>query len=837
MTSCSVDLLQLLDEDVSYVIPPWHRRYCWRQSNIKRFVEDILATSDADPSRSHYAGTLLTVSQAGRAEGVNFVHVVDGYQRLTTVSILLACIAEQLKHRYGRSEQTLETIQRLLIAHDPSGEMHFKLRLEGSDGDEYRSGYYGNCKGRGIVAQAWRTSRRLVENNGATQLLSSLERLRVVEISLDQRDDDPQQIFETLNSTGRPLLESEKIKNWLLMDLEEHSQREIEDRCWKRIEQLLGAEHKPERIDVFLRDVMRWRTGQTRGVDKTYDQFRRWALKDGYPDRRHLCAELAELAELYGIVTGTGKGGSGRSPGRSELKLARELRHLRSLGFDVHCPFTLRLLAEAKTTPLIETSIERLADVIAGIGTWMTRHWIAGRQMSGMEVAVAKLAHEAGPSPEAEDYVEHWLDRIQALQDPRTYIPDDDTVRVGIRERAAYGGANTQPTRAILCELMDAEHRGKTPSRDRLNVEHIMPERLSEEWSSYLGDNAEKIHQKHCDNFANLTLIEAPVPNADARTFAEKQSVYIQSEIGITQRIAHANVWNEMAIARRADELACRALERWPWPNTWTLAAFSWQLDDGPLYSEDSGEQMVLNVMAALLSLSPANAERLKDEAVSTGSHSANRYPLGTTVGSTEQRVVPGHYDWVLSPYAPDPEAYAERCRKLGKQCGVTVQVTIEGDGATTPQAFWKFFAKNTTDLWELKQTCRRGHQWTASCNKFGDRIGIFIGTPSLVALCCRVGSGRSENYSARMEEASQEMLRDMKDQKTSGDLKQESKKGRTIRVEHQWTRGNRDDWGEACKWIQSQGKRLRTILQNFGQGKCVSDLPMPIPVHRPPPY
>ena len=142
------------------------------------------------------------------------------------------------------------------------------------------------------VTQAWRTLRRLVARHDVALLLMGLERLRVVSIGLGDRE-DPQQIFESLNATGRPLTESEKVKNWLLMGLPDEAQQDLYENHWVQIERTLGAEHTTEPTDTFLRDVLRWRTGELHGIERVYDGLRRWAVKQGYAeDRPALCREL-----------------------------------------------------------------------------------------------------------------------------------------------------------------------------------------------------------------------------------------------------------------------------------------------------------------------------------------------------------------------------------------------------------------------------------------------------------------------------------------------------------------------------------------------------------------
>ena len=293
----------------------------------------------------------------------------------------------------------------------------------------------------------------------------------------------------------------------------------------------------------------------------------------------------------------------------------------------------------------------------------------------------------------------------------------------------------------------------------------------------------------------------------------------------MTRRLADEVEWNEVSLARRAEDLARRALERWPWPDHGTpadsnrkkLAAFRWRIEDGPWHSEDVGSQMVLNVTGALLSLGPDNAHRLHGEAISTNVHPASRYPPGTRVGSIMLRAVPGHDDRVLNPYERDYPAYAERCRKLGERCGVRVQVELASDGAVVTEDFWRFFKEVSGGVPGQKESWRGGNQWTKPCNAFGDCIGIYVGNPDSLWLYIRAGRRRPVDNAARMRRFSRVMRNQMADQRLSDDLESESERGRSVRVERPWTRDSEDEWGEACRWIQDQCERLRLILAGSG--------------------
>ena len=347
---------------------------------------------------AHYGGTLLTFPEPGPAGVVKTIRVVDGQQRLTTVSILLACIAAKLGPTGRSDDWTAQIIRddRLTNPGKPK-EKRRKLRLQDGDEEEYRRGLEGKPAGAGAVAQAWRTARRLVARHDVRGLLKGLERFRVVSIGLGERE-DPQQIFESLNATGCPLTESEKVKNWLLMGLRDDEQQDLHDNYWIEIERSLGAEHTTEPIDTFLRDVLRWRTGEIHGIDRVYDGLRRWALRQGHvTDRPALCRDLARLARLYGILTGT----AGEHRG---ARVERELRHLRAMGIDIHRPLTLRLLNDASERRT--GSDQRRVGGDAG-GNWDMDNWLwlADRATAGMNKAVAELAHEHGPS-DGEDFAE-----------------------------------------------------------------------------------------------------------------------------------------------------------------------------------------------------------------------------------------------------------------------------------------------------------------------------------------------------------------------------------------------------------------------------------------------
>ncbi len=805
--------LQLLNGEIQYVVPRWQRRYCWDESDIGRLVHDLLAIASTDrPGAAHYGGALLTFPEPTPPGGVPTYRVVDGQQRLTTISIVLACIAESLK-RSEDCDWTPSRVKKHLINDDVPLRKRLKLRLQEGDEGEYRRGLEGNPGGPGAVAQAWRIARRLVARAEVASLLQGIERFRVVSITLDATD-DPQQIFESLNATGRPLTESEKVKNWLLMGLPDEEQQDLHDNHWIEIERKLGVERTTEPVDTFLRDFLRWRIGRNLGITRVHEELRRWAVREGRDqDRPALCRELARLAGLYGLLTGT-------AGHHSNARVRRALRHLRAMGIHTHRPFALRLLDDVTRGSHSGATHDALATTLAGVGTWITRLWLANRAMAGLNTAATELAYGPGPEPDAA-YSAYWLARIRRLRNTRVGVPADDEVRDGVRNRKAYGGSATRSSFAMLCALMEREHGPESPARGKLTIEHVMPRKLTDDWKRDLGDDAQDLHGRWRDRLANLTLSGDTINSGmGAAAFAVKREVYAHSTVGMTRQVGTEKAWNVEALERRAHSLADLALESWPWtdrgetrPDGRTVP-LKWRIGDGPWCGETAASQMVLHVAGALLGMDPANAEKLSGDAISSNLHSASRYPPGTQAGTLTMRAVPGHDDYVLYPYRRTYQESADSCRTMGERCGIKVIVRVESWNPA--HAFWEFFKANAGGVSGQTTAWRSATQRTAPVNAFGDRIRVHAGK-ELLRLDIVVGKPADGGARAqRVRDYSRKILTNLSDQLVVDDPERREQDC-SASVVRNWTRDDKTQWEEAARWMRDQHDRLLAIAEQEG--------------------
>ena len=601
--------------------------------------------------------------------------MVDGQQRLTTISILLVCIAEKLKETGRTGQWGSEDISRVYLRNqlDPPR----KLKLQDHDDEEYKRIIERNSGGDGKVTQAWKVLRSEVTSAGPDCLMKGLSRFKVISFTCESFD-DPQQIFESLNATGVPLTEGEKVKNWLLMGLDRESQDRLYIDHWYRLEQSLGAVAAPKRIDEFLRDFLRWKTGETYGIDQTYANLRRWWYEtEGSRDRTSLCEQLARLAELYGKITGTN--------GQHENKEVDELlQYLRDFGIDVHRPFTLRLLSDEAGAA--DVSRADLVKVLRALSTWLTRLWLAKASTSGLNTESTRFANHRVPQ-NVESYANYWIDKIRRLWGTGIAVPNEEEIGVGIRKRRAYGGKASNAARTILWEINSQLSNAANPKREELSIEHIMPRKLSQEWRDYLGEDADNLHENCVHTLANLTLVgERFNPEISNQIYKEKHKLYKKSSFELTRKLAESYVnWTQEDIEDRAQKLTGLVLKYWPWENV-SRTKVRWRIGDNEWQEEKTFKNMLLNVAAALIDIDPLeNSKRILDGKYFRG---GGRYIFRSGTRREGRCLpIPRYDEYVISVDIWD-KYKTLLCYEMGKRCGVEIVVEFLKD-STVGERVW----------------------------------------------------------------------------------------------------------------------------------------------------
>lgn len=822
MDAQTIGFLELLDGKRQYVVPLWQRRYCWGKDEIEELIKDLLAVAQNDGvKRRHYGGTMLTFSKQDDepAGVVNTKRVVDGQQRLTTVSILLACIAEKLGPDGNCGSWTANEIRTGRLFNLVNDQPHPKLLLQGDDAIEYRNILNQAPKGPGAVTQAWRIISNSVAKHDECSLIEGLRKLRVVSIGLGHHD-DPQQIFESLNATGRPLTESEKVKNWLLIGLEDSKQRELHNNYWVPIERALNAQYgntKP--VDEFLRDLLRWWTGELVGEKKSFSLLRRWAGSNGRTSNPALLKEISELATLYGLLTNTGT----RHP---DARVERELRHLRAVGIDVHRPLSLRLLHDSGGFAAGPEATEALAKSLHGIGAWLTRLWLAGRIPAGMNKEMLILANDKGPGQD-DDSADYWLAQISKRRNNQWAVPNDAEIRHGIRTRSAYGGSATKSATAILYAMMNDKHAEESPPPDRLTLEHVMPQRLTDEWRRELGPNAHEIHGRWKNSLPNLVLMgDTKNARLGQQVFQKKRAAYLGSSMGLTRQVGEFSSWGESDLIERAKQLAEEALRIWPWEESGqatrkftsefaTRYRWRWRIGDGEWHGEAGNKnQIVMNVARALLERHSDSLGKLVDELPNRGIVHVSKAPTDRSKEPWKgAKNVPGFEEYLLNPWRGRRRLSDFRglCKELCKRCNETVDVEVHP--ADPHGRFWKYL-KQRGDVPGIPDEEAGDFIWTNALNRQGDCIVIKLELKSLFLFIGVMLWGEHsmprDGRSARVGLYSSEICRNMGDQVQHDSTNPNYSFG----VQYDWELEDDAGWDDAATWISDQYKRLEDIVR-----------------------
>jgi len=661
-----VSFLKLLQGNVRYSVPRWQRRYSWDKKTIDRLVQDLKAIAQVrDENVQHFGGTLITYSESTPPGTPALDHVVDGQQRLATISILLICIARELGPNGKAGQWNAQKIWDILLKN--SLDSSITMELQGEDDEEYRRILEGQPRGEGKVTAAWKILRKATTDVGPSRLMGGLNRFQVISFRCGPSD-DPQQIFESLNATGVPLTEGEKAKNWLLMGLDRKAQDEVYRGYWCVLETYLGAVQEPKYIDEFLRDFLRWKTGENSGKTRTYENLRRWwHVSNTENDRIWLCKDLARLAELYGIITG-------RGDKYKNKRINQLLKYFRGLGIDVLRPLILRLLDDATRPDSTGATAKELIETLEAISTWLTRLWLAGKPTNGLNTEAARLAHGKGPRY-TEDFSHHWTGEIRKLRRSRIAVPSAEEVREGIKKRKAYGSKASGAAKAILYTINSEIWKGPAQPRiEDLSLEHIMPRTLGKEWENYLGDDVDEIRDNYLNSLVNLTLVgldfNSEISN---RGYNEKRELYKESSVTLTRQLSeqHAD-WKENDLVERGEELAEWALKCWPWEDR-PLKGPRWRMNSGEWKGERSYRRVLLSVTAALLDIDPeGNYKRLSGNRKNIDIFPAESPPIAGPGSRFVQ--IPRHESYVINVHA-SRESIITRCRKMSQRCGEDVDV------------------------------------------------------------------------------------------------------------------------------------------------------------------
>ena len=580
MDATKGNIYAILNGNKQFLIPVYQRYYSWEIEQCSRLWNDIVEMQKKDKA-GHFVGSIVNIAEQAMPTGVQKYMIIDGQQRLTTLSLLLIALRD-----YGESHPEDTTINsrridNMLLKNEyEEGDERYKLLLTETDRDLLIS----------LV------EKKPISDPGLSRILSNynffagkiadmelqpkdvyeaIGKLQIVNITLDRNVDDAQAIFESLNSTGKELSESDLIRNYVLMGLEPSEQRYVYEHMWRPMELLFDHEKQDSVMDRFFRDYLTMKMTRIPKIDRVYETFKAYHLNCEFATIRELCSDLLTYATYYTNMVFQ----------RSDNAVLKSLySDIGDLRMEVAFPFLLKVHNDCAEGIISE---DDLIEIIKMCISYVFRRSICDIPTNSLNKTFATLRNEI----KADDYL-NSIKAFFVLRDDYKEFPDDDKFGKAFMTRDIY---NMRSRNFILSHLEN--YGNKAPIIiENYTIEHIMPQNSNprDEWKTMLGANWKEVQKTYLHTIGNLTLTAYNSEMSD-NPFMIKMDMeggFKESALRLNAYLVKLTEWNEEHIKERAKILAGKAEQIWKYPQISAGELAPYQVEEKPAqkYTIDSDD-------------------------------------------------------------------------------------------------------------------------------------------------------------------------------------------------------------------------------------------------------
>ncbi len=534
---------EILYSPSQYVIPVFQRNYRWEAEQWEKLWTGLVEIQRPDKKGNHFMGFLVFVPGLAQPGQHTAFHLIDGQQRLTTSSLVLVALRNVARER-GEGDLADEINENYLVHSRKKGDQRLRLLPKEQDHDSYASVISGEGHPTGRVAEALGYFEDCLRDAGVDKpgYLRSIvdtvcQRLEFMCATLEA--ENAYNIFKSLNSTGVPLGASDLIRNFVFMHVPPDDQDEFDKAHWRPLEgRFLGPAGKLDEklFSEFFRDYL-MSFGHYISPKDTFEEFEgRYEATEFRP--KALAKDLDEAAGDYEIISG--------HRADSDEQLTEALQRLNDLESSTTYPLLLSLFRNRRQALTDSAGLARSVDMLRG---FILRRFVCGLSSRGYGEMFLRAIDARGP----EGLESYLLDRDW---------PDDRRFEEAFVVLPLY---QRSYKREIL-EALERAREHKEPARlDAAQIEHVLPQTLSEQWRADLGPDAERIHATWLHRPGNLTL-SGYNQELWNHPYAFKRSRYADSNIVLTREIAGWGKWGEDEIKARGSALARDASRAWPGP-------------------------------------------------------------------------------------------------------------------------------------------------------------------------------------------------------------------------------------------------------------------------------
>ncbi len=556
--------------NIIYFLPHFQREYAWDKENWKTLLGDVYNIYDSSTSRQktdHFLGSLVVINDGNRDGIIPAFKLVDGQQRLTTISLMLHALHDLIEDDYPN---IATNIRPLLINQHANGSSYFKIwpTKKYNDRDSYTAILNGDSSPidtESKIPEAYKFFHKELgyklrkhELDPAQLFIVITNQLYVVFIDLDNRE-RPYEIFESLNAKGKPLTQPDLVRNYIAMRLPEAQQEAMFDQYWSRIEELLREERSVGRsrlgeLTGFLRHYLAMQTGTLPSQKSVYIRFRDRMEKE-FSDHDKFVSEIARLkrfAEYYNHLL--------RPDSEQDKIVATKLDRLKILEVTTAYPFLLSMYNAWKQGDI---SHEDFLTGLDDIENYILRRYLTNEPTNYLNKMFPTLWRDIDQA--------QFTTSMRDLLVNRNY-PGDSKVKIAILTQEIYD--KRIQTRQKINLILDTVNRylskgsgGYTKLDANPTIEHIMPQTLSRTWKESLGQEWQDTYQDHLHTLGNLTLVTqewnsslSNAPFSDKKKRLENHALKLNSDYFSR----YIEKWNKNTIQARAEFLAQNILKIWP---------------------------------------------------------------------------------------------------------------------------------------------------------------------------------------------------------------------------------------------------------------------------------
>ena len=543
------------ESDTVFSIPVYQRDYNWQEKQCQRLFKDILQTGKNEKVSSYFLGSIVYIHDGIYGVGEKEFHVIDGQQRMTTLTLLFLAIYFKLKGTILAKDA--DKIYNQYVV-NPYSEKEIKLKLLPPEENLYILNKISHNKFNELEAFQDRNMlknylffEKELENlsfDDMKHLSNGIEKLIYIDIALEKGKDDPQKIFESLNSTGLDLSQGDLIRNYILMDLERGEQNRIYKEIWIPIENNCKVSDGSEitsYVSDFIRDYLTLKTEKISSKPKVFETFKAYYEKEN--DEK--LEDMKKYSEAYSYII--------KPSLEKDRDIQRELDYLKSLDKTVINTFLIGILKDYKDNILEK---DELVNMLILLQSYLWRRYITEKPTNALNKIFQGMY---GKISRSGNYYENLVD-ILMTED----FPTDEELESALKLKNVY--KDKEKLNYVFKKLENYNHNELIDfDNEKITIEHIFPQKPNKAWKENYSDNELEQMISFKDTISNLTLTGSN-SNLSNKAFHEKRDDevhgYRNSKLYMNKYLGRLEEWNLLSMEARFESLYDDIIKIWKRP-------------------------------------------------------------------------------------------------------------------------------------------------------------------------------------------------------------------------------------------------------------------------------